>query len=194
MIQFINLPIGAVTIVVIMIYFKSPDRPAVAQLGMMDRVKQFDIHGTAVFMPAIISLLLALQWGGTKYEWSSWRIILLFVVFGILIITFIVIQIVKGDMATVPPRILKKRTVWTASWFAFCLGAFFMLLVYYLPIWFQAVKGASAVKSGIMNLPMILTLVIVSICSGIGVTLIGYCKFLLSPNILLSSNHLQMPL
>ena len=46
-----------------------------------------------------------------------------------------------------------------------------------LPIWFQAVKGASAVKSGIMSLPMVLTLVLVSIISGIGVTLVGYCKF-----------------
>jgi hypothetical protein len=48
--------------------------------------------------------------------------------------------------------------------------------VYYLPIWFQAVKGASAVKSGIMNIPMVLSLVIVSIIAGIAVTTIGYCE------------------
>lgn len=65
---------------------------------------------------------------------------------------------------------------WAASWFSFTLGSFFLLLIYYLPIWFQAVKGASAVKSGIMNLPMILTLVLVSILAGIGVTVMGQCK------------------
>jgi len=54
------------------------------------------------------------------------------------------------------------------------MGSFFLLLVYFLPIWFQAVKGASAVKSGIMNLPMILALVTVSIISGVGVTVVGY--------------------
>lgn len=125
-------------------------------------------------MPAIICLLLALQWGGSKYEWSNWRIILLFVLFGILIAIFIGIQFWKQDSATVPPRILMKRSMWAASWFSFTLGSFFLLLIYYLPIWFQAVKGASAVKSGIMNLPMVLTLVITSILSGIGVTLVGY--------------------
>lgn len=173
---YINLPIGAITMVVIAIFFKAPERAAVADLGWKARIKEFDLYGTAVFIPAIISLLLALQWGGTKYEWSSWRIILLFIVFGILIITFIAIQFWKQDVATIPPQIMKKRSMWSAAWFSFCMGSFFLLLVYFLPIWFQAVKGASAVKSGIMNLPMILTLVTVSIISGIGVTILGYCK------------------
>lgn len=77
--------------------------------------------------------------------------------------------------------LVKNRSIASAAFFAFAFGSAFFLLVYYLPIWFQAVKGASAVKSGIMNLPMVLTLVISSILSGIAVTLIGYCKF---PNII----------
>ncbi|KAF8863427.1 putative HC-toxin efflux carrier [Acephala macrosclerotiorum] len=171
---FINLPIGAITMVVIAIFFKAPERAAVADLGWKARVKEFDLYGTVVFIPAIISLLLALQWGGTKYEWGSWRIILLFVFFGILIIAFTSIQFWKQDVATIPPQIMKKRSMWSAAWFSFCMGSFFLLLVYFLPIWFQAVKGATAVKSGIMNLPMILTLVTVSILSGVGVTVLGY--------------------
>lgn len=43
-----------------------------------------------------------------------------------------------------------------------------------LPIWFQAIKGASAVKSGIMNLPMILGLVVVSVVAGGAVSAVGY--------------------
>lgn len=127
-------------------------------------------------MPAIISLLLALQWGGTKYAWNSWRIILLFVLFGVLIAIFIGIQFWKQETATIPPKMMKKRSMWAASWYSFCMGAFFLLLIYFLPIWFQAVKGASAVKSGIMNIPMVLSLVLVSIIGGIGVTIVGYCK------------------
>ncbi|KAG4028427.1 hypothetical protein MFRU_021g00190 [Monilinia fructicola] len=170
----INLPIGAVTIIVILIFFKAPDREAVAELPWSERVKEFDLLGTAFFIPAIICLLLALQWGGTKYPWGNGRIIALFVLFGVLIGIFIAIQFWKGDSATVPPNMMKKRSMWSAAWFSFCLGSYFLLLIYYLPIWFQAVKGDSAVKSGISNIPMVLTLVIVSIISGIGVTTIGY--------------------
>jgi hypothetical protein len=157
-----------------MIFFKSPQRKAVAELGWKERVKEFDLYGTLVFIPAIICLLLALQWGGTSYPWKSGRIIALFVLFGVFISVFIAIQFWKQDSATIPPSIIKKRSMAAAAWYTFCLGSFFLLLVYYLPIWFQGVKGASAVKSGIMNLPMILTLVLVSIASGIAVTVLGY--------------------
>jgi MFS family permease len=159
-----------------MIFFTDPQRKAIANSGWKARIRAFDLQGTLVFIPAIICLLLALQWGGTKHPWGNWRIILLFLFFGILIAGFIGIQFWKQDQATVPPRIIKQRSVLSAAYFSFALGSFFLLLIYYLPIWFQAVKGASAIKSGIMNLPMILTLVIVSVISGITVTVMGYCK------------------
>jgi hypothetical protein len=40
--------------------------------------------------------------------------------------------------------------------------------------WFQAIKGATAVKSGIMNLPMVLSLVILSLVAGGTVSVVGY--------------------
>jgi hypothetical protein len=48
------------------------------------------------------------------------------------------------------------------------------VFVYYIPIWFQAIKGVSAVRSGIMNIPMVLSLVIFSMAGGIAVTVLGY--------------------
>jgi len=71
---------------------------------------------------------------------------------------------------------MKNRSMAAAAWYSFTLGSAFLLLVYFLPIWFQAVKGASAVKSGIMNIPMVMSLVLVSVLSGVGVTVLGYCK------------------
>ncbi|KAH8815363.1 DHA14-like major facilitator [Xylogone sp. PMI_703] len=171
---FINLPIGAITVLIIAIFFKSPQRKKEANLTWNDRIKQFDLIGTAFFMPAIISLLLALQWGGSKYTWSNWRIILLFCFFGVLILAFVAVQIWRGDYATVPPNIVKLRTVWSSIWFAFTIGSFFLLMMYFLPIWFQSVKGASAVKSGIMNLPLLLVMVLISILAGGLVSAFGY--------------------
>ncbi|CAF9938024.1 hypothetical protein IMSHALPRED_000629 [Imshaugia aleurites] len=106
--------------------------------------------------------------------YGAGRIIALFVVFGVLAVAFAIVQLWKGDNATVPPRILKKRSIAFGAWFVFCVGGSFFVLVYYLPIWFQAIKGVSAVESGIRNLPMILGLVIVSIVSGILITVFGY--------------------
>ncbi|TVY38445.1 Aspyridones efflux protein [Lachnellula occidentalis] len=184
---YINLPIGAITVIVILIFFQNPERAAISNLGWKARLQEFDIYGTIVFMPAIVCLLLALQWGGTKYPWSDGKIIGLFVAFGVLIIIFIGIQFWKGDSGTIPPRMMMKRSMWAASWFSFTMGSFFLLLIYYLPIWFQAVKGASAVKSGIMNLPMLLSLVVTSVLSGIGVTVMGYYAPLMIVSSILSA-------
>lgn len=85
----------------------------------------------------IVCLLLALQWGGSKYPWSNGRIIALFVVFGVLLIAFSAIQVWKKDHATVPPRLLKQRTVAGACWYILTMGAAFFIFVYYIPIWFQ---------------------------------------------------------
>lgn len=46
--------------------------------------------------------------------------------------------------------------------------------MYYLPVWFQAVKGVSAVSSGIHLLPMVIPLVVASILTGQIISRIGY--------------------
>ena len=184
---YINLPIGAVTILGIALFFTSPTRERENSIGFKERFKQFDPYGTVVFMPCVICLLLALQWGGSKYPWRNGRIIALFVIFGILAIAFVAIQIWRQENATVPPRILKKRSIAASVWYIMCLGGSFFVVIYYVPIWFQAIKGTSATESGIRNLPMILSLVIFSLIAGGLVTATGYfTPFMIASSILMA--------
>ncbi|KAJ7796748.1 major facilitator superfamily transporter [Mycena olivaceomarginata] len=171
---YINLPIGAITLFVMVFLFKSPHQDKGEVLSFKRRLEQFDPIGSIIIIPAAVCLLLALQWGGSTYPWKSGRVIALFVVFGVLTIMFIAVQIWKQDRGTVPPRILKQRSIWAGAWFAFFQGATFFLFVFYVPIWFQAIKGVSAIKSGVDNLPMILALVIAMIGSGGATTALGY--------------------
>ncbi|KAJ7667109.1 major facilitator superfamily domain-containing protein [Mycena rosella] len=171
---FINLPIGAITLLVMIFMFKSPHQDKGEAMTLKQRLGQFDPIGSIIIIPAVVSLLLALQWGGSTYAWKSARIIALFVVFGVLTLVFIAVQAWKQETATVPPRIIKIRSIWSGAWFALFQGATFFVFVYYLPIWFQAIKGVSAVKSGIENLPMILAVVFSMIGAGGATTAIGY--------------------
>lgn len=171
---YINLPVGGVAIAAILIFFDSPPQVAKASTGIIERLTQFDPIGTLAFVPAIVCLLIAMQWGGSKYEWSSGRIIALLVMFGVLMIAFIIIQVWKGEAATVPPRIMKHRQQIAATLFAFCFGGSFFVMIYYLPIWFQAVQGVSAVQSGIRNLPFLLAVTVMTIISGGMITNLGW--------------------
>lgn len=170
---YINLPIGAAAATVIILILKLPQSGDL-NLTIYQQLAQLDLLGTACFVPGTICLILALQWGGTTYEWSSWRIILLLALFSILIGAFAGIQIVKGNAGTLPPRILLHRSIAAGAFFTFTMASSMMLLVYYLPIWFQAVKGTSAFESGIRMIPMVLSLVVGSILNGQITSRVGY--------------------
>ncbi|RQM05029.1 hypothetical protein DH86_00003911, partial [Scytalidium sp. 3C] len=183
---YINLPFGAVTALFIVFFFKAPGKTVKQKLSFSQQLRALDLEGNAFFIPGVVCLLLALQWGGSKYPWGSGRIIALFVLFGVFIIAFITVQALKKDRAMVPPRVFMNRTVWSCSFFAACLGASFFVLIFYLPIWFQAIKGVSAMKSGIMNLPLILSMVLLSMLTGGIVTIIGYyTPFMIASSIFL---------
>ncbi|CAG8932599.1 unnamed protein product [Penicillium salamii] len=185
---YINLPFGAVTFLFVVLCYHSPPR-AQPTLTFAEQIKQLDIIGTLFFIPSVVCLLLALQWGGSAYLWSNGRIIALLVLFTVFMMGFIGVQVWRQENATLPPRVFCQRDVWGSSAFTAGLGGSFFALVYYvsllqstpyhiltrkLPIWFQATKGASAVESGIMNLPLLLAQVIFSILAGVLVTTLGY--------------------
>ncbi|KAK5195755.1 hypothetical protein LTR99_002280 [Exophiala xenobiotica] len=171
---YINLPFGAVTLLVIFFFFQSPNRVSEAKVSWRERAYQLDLGGTAVFVVDIVVCLLALQWGGSKYPWSDWRIILCLTLFGVLTVVFIIIQYFMKEHATVPFGIISQRSVAAASWFAFTVGGAFFVLIYWVPIWFQAIKGATAFKSGIDSLPLVLGVVVASILGGGLTTALGH--------------------
>lgn len=137
-------------------------------------MRELDYYGALFLIPAVVCLLLALQWGGAKYSWNSATIIGLFCGFGAILPIFIFIQIHLGDRATIPTRVFTKRTVFFASMFSFFVGSSFLVAVFYLPIYFQAVKGSTATRSGVQILPFLLSVVLSSIIGGILITVIGY--------------------
>ncbi len=161
--------------VVLFFLLKLPDSATQrVNLSWREQLQKLDPIGTAVFLPAIVCLLLALQWGGTTYSWSNGRIIALLILSGILFILFIYLQHLFQERATIPPRILKYRAVTAGVSYAFFSGSGMMTLTYFLPIWFQAIKGASAVHSGIMFLPAVLGITISSMAAGFLTRKIGY--------------------
>lgn len=170
----INLPVGAITAAVIGFLLQPPSvELATVETGWA-RLRRFDWMGTITFVPSTLCLLLALQWGGSKYPWTNVRIIVLFIVFGVLLAAFIATQVYMPERASVPLRVVKNRSIIFGALFAFSLSSALSLLSYYLPLWFQGIKDASALDSGVMILPIILGMAVGSVLGGVLVTLIGY--------------------
>jgi MFS family permease len=139
-----------------------------------------------MLLGGIISLLTALRWSGAEYAWSDGRIIALWVVTGLCLIAFVTIQILFPNRATVPPHIFAQRSIAASSFSMFCTGATMMTTLYYLPIWFQAIKGVSAVQSGIRLLPTVVAQVVASFLGAAGIQMFGqYMPFMLVGNVIM---------
>ncbi|CAL8581606.1 hypothetical protein XPA_007295 [Xanthoria parietina] len=179
---YINLPIGAVAVLIIVFFVDIPS-PEAAVTTRMEKIKRLDPLGNLVFLPGMVCLLLAIQWGGSKYDWSDGRIVALLVLFGVLILTWFWTQFQAKENATLPLHILSQRSVAAGAFYSFCLGAVMMVWIYFLPIYFQAIFGSSAIRSGIQMLPLVLSLVVGNISAGSLVTAIGYY----TPFLILSS-------
>ncbi|GKZ71873.1 hypothetical protein AnigIFM50267_007919 [Aspergillus niger] len=170
---YINLPLGGVVLVVVFILLHVPAQPA-TNTPLKEKLQQLNLSGMVALIPGVVCLCLALQWAGTTYNWSNGRIIALLVLAFILLIAFVVIQIWKPEQATLPPKILFQRSIASGFWVSCCQGAHTMIIIYYFPIWLQAIEGVSAVSSGIHLLPTIIPLVIASIVTGQLISRIGY--------------------
>jgi len=170
---YINIPIGAASLILIMLFLHIPPPPR-SKLSGLDKLKRMDPLGVFLFIPSVVCLLLALEWGGSAYEWSNGRIIALLVVFGVLFVAWIAVQAHGKDNATVPPRIVLQRSIIAGVVFSMCIGGVMLSAAYYIAIWFQAVQGLDALQSGIRTLPFVLGIVVAAIVSGGLVSRFGY--------------------
>lgn len=169
-----SLPIGGLAAAVVVLILHLPETKDDSGKNFWQKILELDLIGASLLIPAIVCLLLALQWGGNQYPWSDSKIIGLFIGFGLIAILFGISQYYLGERATLPPRILKNRTVWASSAFVVGFGGAFFLFMYYLPIYFQSVKNHSATKSGIDLLPILLATVFSSIFFGGLISAVGY--------------------
>ncbi|KAK0935074.1 hypothetical protein LTR29_013394 [Friedmanniomyces endolithicus] len=170
---YINLPIGGIALAIIAFILK-PTPPQQGGLTILQQIGKLDLLGELCLLPSIVCLLLALQWGGSTYPWSDPRIIALFVVFALLALAFILVQILMPKTATIPASVLKSRSMLAGMWLTFCIASAMLTFTYFLPTWFQAIKGTSAVQSGIDTIPMVLALVVGNISAGQITGRIGY--------------------
>lgn len=107
----------------ILIYFllhipKDVQSTEFKSLSLSRRILKLDPVGAVLIIGAVVSILLALQWGGQSLPFNSSTVIGLLVGFGVLLITFFVIQYFRGDDATLPLRLLRQRSILSGAVFS----------------------------------------------------------------------------
>ncbi|KAI5195487.1 MFS general substrate transporter [Aureobasidium subglaciale] len=182
---YINLPIGAITVLFLLFFFNPPKQDQ--DTTSARKMAALDLVGLLLFAPATIMMLLALQWGGLEYAWGSATIIGLFAGAMVLTCIFALWQVRKGDDAMIPPRLFTQRVVFFACLTEhFAMGTVY-IAIFYLPQWFQIVKGVTPIRSGVMYLPLSMSDVASALVVGILLPYVGLTNpFILAGTTLLA--------
>ncbi|KAK0652690.1 major facilitator superfamily domain-containing protein [Cercophora newfieldiana] len=174
---FCNLPAGPV-FALPLAFIIIPDKhleKGVLNSGVLPFVRdKMDILGLLLLGPSAAMLLVALQYGGNQFPWGSPTVL------GLLcgaVGTFALLMFVehrKGKDAILPLWMISRRIVWCSCLvMAFSVATTFCA-TYFLPIYFQAVMGASPIQSGLLLLPTIIAQLVSAALSGMLVGRTGY--------------------
>ncbi|KAI2641130.1 MFS general substrate transporter [Xylaria nigripes] len=142
---YINLPISGLAFILLFFVLKLHNPRTSTREGL----KAIDWLGSALIMGATLQLLFGLEFGGVTYPWKSVTVIAL-IVFGV--ITFVVAMLVEQYVAkypVIPLRLFSSPRNVIVYVLCFTHGLVFMATLYYLPLYFQAVLGASPLMSGV---------------------------------------------
>jgi len=137
--------------------------------------RELDLVGFALFLPAAMMLLLAMQFGGTFHAWDSPTIIGLLCGSAAAFALFLAWNRRLGDdAALIPLGLMRKSIMWPASLTQLCCMTIVLSAAYFLPIYFQAVGGATPAMSGVYALASILSQVVAAGAAAALVTKTGY--------------------
>ncbi|WP_037850425.1 MDR family MFS transporter [Streptomyces sp. NRRL S-340] len=153
---YINLPLGAVALVAVSAVLHLPKKRSEARV---------DYLGAALLTLGISSIVLVTTWGGSEYAWTSARIMELTAIGVVALVGFVFWQ-TRAAEPIVPLHIFRSRNFTLMSVIGFITGFVMFGAVLFLPLYQQSVQGASATNSGLLLLPMLGAMLVVSMIAG----------------------------
>lgn len=160
---YVNLPISGVGMLILTFVLKlqNPRTPIRAGLAAVDWL------GVVTIVGGTLMFLLGLEFGGVTFPWDSPTVVCL-IVFGVLVSgLFVIVEWKVAKYPIIPMRLFRVRSNVASLAASACHGFVFISASYYLPLYFQAVLGASPLLSGVYVLPFTISLAVVSSATGI---------------------------
>jgi EmrB/QacA subfamily drug resistance transporter len=153
---FINVPLGLVAVGFLIALF--PKQAAI-------RAAKVDYLGSALMAASVVCLLLAVTWGGQRYEWDSATIVGLGVAFVVLAGAFLFWE-TKAAEPVLPLKLFRNPVIAVSAIVLFIGFLSFFSVLVYLPLFMQVVQGADATDSGLLLVPMMLGVIVSTFISG----------------------------
>jgi MFS family permease len=113
----------------------------------------------------VVSLLLALSFGGKDYAWDSWQILGLFALALVGLVSFVIVEN-RAAEPILPMYLFKNRTFTLLNLIGFLMSVGMFGAVTFVPFFMQGIVGVSATESGTIMTPMMIAMIVTSIIGG----------------------------
>ena len=120
--------------------------------SLASKLRRIDVSGI-IFIGSTIPLLLGLSWGGFIHPWSSWRTIVPLTIGSMGEAVFCMWEFLGvpllGCDPLIPFDIFARRTTSLAYFQTVLHGLILWCLLYYMPLYFEAVKDETPILAGV---------------------------------------------
>ncbi|KAL8776008.1 MAG: hypothetical protein Q9213_008412 [Squamulea squamosa] len=165
----INLPFIGIAFVFVPLFLKLAFKPS----SFTAQLARVDWFGSFLFIASTTSFLIPITWGGVSYPWTSWHTLVPLCLGIAGLITFITYEEIIAAEPLIRLVIFKNRTAAVSYSSTVIHGMILWSLLYYMPLYYEAVKGFSPIISGIALFPETFTVAPASIVVGILITVTG---------------------
>lgn len=121
--------------------------------SLREKLQKVDFIGTILFVGSATSFLIPVTWGGVMYEWNSWRTLVPLLVGIAGLISFVFYEGYVAEDPIIPMSIFSTRTAIVSFIGTVLHGLVLWCVLYYLPLYFLAVKEYSPIMSGVALFP-----------------------------------------
>ncbi|KAL0095764.1 major facilitator superfamily domain-containing protein [Phycomyces blakesleeanus] len=170
----LNVILSAISMIII--FFLLSESTKVENSSFIQKMKRIDWFGSLFTTSFICCLLLALNWGPV-YGWGDAHSIGPFVAAGVSLILLVGVEGFYAAEPIMPGRVVLNPAVAILYLCVACLGVGFIGTLYFGPVLFQAVFGASSTASGIRLIPYMALLIVASVGGSIAIAKFPYPKF-----------------
>ncbi len=139
----------------------------------LSKLRQVDWVGMIIFIASATGFLIPITWGGVQYAWDSWRTLVPLIVCAFGLIGFVVHQEYIASNPLIRTAVFKNRSAAILLVATMFHGIILWSLLYYLPLYFEAVRGMGPIMSGIAMFPWTFTVAPAGVVTGIAITKTG---------------------
>ncbi|KAJ5333853.1 uncharacterized protein N7506_007636 [Penicillium brevicompactum] len=143
------------------------------KISCRDQIRKIDFWGILLFIPSTTSFLVPLTWGGVLYSWNSWHTVAPLVIGAVGLCLFAVYESRFAKNPMIPPAIFQNRTSLIAFAGYLVVGLVVWCILYFLPIYYEAVKGFKPIMSGVALFPETFTLAPSAVVVGLFISRLG---------------------